>query len=94
MELHSTLAIIQARMGSTRLPGKVLQEIAGLPMLAREVLRTRRARSVSQVLIATTTDPADDILFDYCRAHGFPAITRPPAFTRLRSCSASRPIVP
>jgi len=59
-------------MSSTRLPSKVLQDIAGQPMLARVVLRTRRARSVSQVVIATTTDPADDAIFDYCRTHGFP----------------------
>ncbi len=72
MKPHSTLAIIQARMSSTRLPGKVLLDIAGQSMLAREVLRARRACSISQVLVATTTDPADDVLFDYCRAHGFP----------------------
>jgi spore coat polysaccharide biosynthesis protein SpsF len=68
----TALAIIQARMSSSRLPGKVLQDIAGQTMLARIVLRARRARSVSQVVIATTTDPADDAIFDYCRAHGFP----------------------
>jgi spore coat polysaccharide biosynthesis protein SpsF len=75
MERHSalaSLAIIQARMSSTRLPGKVLKDIAGQSMLARVVLRTRRAHSVSQVVVATTTDPADDAIFDYCRTHGFP----------------------
>jgi spore coat polysaccharide biosynthesis protein SpsF len=71
MALHSALVIVQARMGSSRLPGKVLLDIAGQPMLARVTLRARRARSVSQVVIATTIDPEDDAIFDYCRTHGF-----------------------
>ena len=72
MDLHFALVIIQARMSSSRLPGKVLQDIAGQSMLAHVVRRARRARSVSQVVVATTTDPADDALYDYCQTHGFP----------------------
>ncbi len=72
MQPRTIIAIIQARMSSTRLPGKVLKDIAGQAMLARVVVRTRRARSLSQVIVATTTDPADDAIFDYCRGHGFP----------------------
>jgi spore coat polysaccharide biosynthesis protein SpsF len=55
-----TVAIIQARMASSRLPGKVLLDIRGEPMLARVVQRTRLARGIDQVLVATTTDPSDD----------------------------------
>ena len=49
-----TIAIIQTRMGSSRLPGKVLRDLAGDTMLARVVQRVRAARSISQIVIATT----------------------------------------
>lgn len=64
-------AIIQARMSSTRLPGKVLLEIAGQPMLAHLVERARRARSVEQVIVATTTDPTDDAIQHLCAERGY-----------------------
>ena len=53
----NTIAIIQARIASSRLPGKVLLDIAGEPMLARVVERTRRATDSGGVVVATTTDP-------------------------------------
>ena len=55
----NVVAIIQARMGSTRLPGKVLMDLAGEPMLARVVERTRRASSLASVVVATTTEARD-----------------------------------
>ena len=58
-------AIIQARTASTRLPGKVLADIAGAPMLARVVDRARRARTVDRVIVATTTESRDDELARY-----------------------------
>src|SRR5512141_2099228 len=63
-------AIIQARMASSRLPGKVLLDIAGQPMLARVQARTLRASTVEEVLVATTADPSDDPVARYCEAHG------------------------
>jgi spore coat polysaccharide biosynthesis protein SpsF len=54
------VAIIQARMGSTRLPGKVLKNLCGQSVLARVVNRTRRARLLNEVVVATTDQPADD----------------------------------
>ena len=71
-QLHETLAIVQARMSSSRLPGKVLLDIGGHPMLERVVCRARRARSISQVVVATTVDPADDAVFDFCLSQGIP----------------------
>jgi spore coat polysaccharide biosynthesis protein SpsF len=65
------LGIIQARMGSTRLPGKVLAEIVGVPMLVRTVERARRAVTVDDWIVATTRDPADDALEALSRAHGY-----------------------
>jgi len=66
-----TVAIIQARMSSSRLPGKVLLDLAGQPMLVRVVERVRRARTVDEVVVATTTDPADDPIEACCREHGY-----------------------
>ena len=54
------VAIIQARMGSERLPGKVLLDIEGETMLARVVRRIQKARSIDEVVVATTTSKADE----------------------------------
>jgi len=67
-----TVAIIQARMGSTRLPGKVLLDLAGEPMLARDVNRVQRASLIDQVVVATTTQPADEAIANLCAARGWP----------------------
>jgi spore coat polysaccharide biosynthesis protein SpsF len=64
-----TVAILQARMGSSRLPGKVLLDIAGQPMLARVVNRVRRARLLDGMVVATTKDASDDPLAAYCLEH-------------------------
>ena len=55
-----TIAIMQARMSSTRLPGKVLMPVAGRPMLAWEVERVKPARLVDELIIATSTNQHDD----------------------------------
>jgi spore coat polysaccharide biosynthesis protein SpsF len=66
------VAIVQARMSSSRLPGKVLRDIAGEPMLARVVERTRQSSLVNQVVVATTMDPSDDVLVDFCDQRAYP----------------------
>jgi len=63
-----TIAIVQARMGSMRLPGKVLKDLAGEPMLARVVNRICRAKSLQEVVIATTTNALDDVIVKLCEA--------------------------
>jgi len=55
-----TVAIVQARLGSSRLPGKVLQDLAGDTMLARVVARLRAARTIDDIVIATTMSESDD----------------------------------
>jgi spore coat polysaccharide biosynthesis protein SpsF len=72
MDRPYTVAIIQARMSSSRLPGKVLLDIAGQPMLVRVVERTRRARLVDQVMVATTTEASDDPIQRLCAKRGYP----------------------
>lgn len=61
-----TVMIIQARMGSSRLPGKVMLDLAGHPMLEWVVRRGERARQIDQVMVATTDDPADTAIADWC----------------------------
>lgn len=64
----SAVAIIQARMGSTRLPGKVLADICGKPLLERLIERVRATPGISRVVVATTTESADDVLAYWCSA--------------------------
>lgn len=61
------VAIVQARMGSTRLPGKVLKDIEGETMLARVVQRLSRSRLIDEILIATTDRVADDAIVEECQ---------------------------
>jgi spore coat polysaccharide biosynthesis protein SpsF len=61
------LIVVQARMGSTRLPGKVMLPVAGAPMLERMIQRVRHARHASQVVVATTCDPADEAIAGLAR---------------------------
>lgn len=67
-----TVAIIQGRMSSSRLPGKILADIAGQPMLTRVFTRTTRAKTVDEVIFATTTDASDDPVAEYCNFSGIP----------------------
>jgi len=66
------IAIIQGRMSSSRLPGKILADIAGQPMLQRVFIRTSRAATVTETVFATTTDPSDDPVAEYCDFSGIP----------------------
>ena len=61
------VAIIQARMGSTRLPGKVLMDIAGETMLARVVNRVRRATRIDETVVATTVSQKDEPIVAECQ---------------------------
>ncbi len=67
-----TAAIIQARTGSTRLPGKVLQLISGKTMLERVIERTQQAASLNLVMIATTDKRQDDPIADFCGQKSIP----------------------
>jgi spore coat polysaccharide biosynthesis protein SpsF len=67
-----TIALIQARMSSSRLPHKVLADIAGQPMLLQVIRRGQTASSLEQVAVVTSTDAADDAIDRLCNAHAIP----------------------
>lgn len=66
------LAIIQARLGSTRLPGKTLMEIAGRPMLAHVIERASAIPGVEGIVLATSVNPLDDRLVQFAQEAGLP----------------------
>jgi spore coat polysaccharide biosynthesis protein SpsF len=65
-----TVVVVQARTGSTRLPGKVLMPLAGRPLLARMLERVRAARTPFELVVATTTDASDAPVVDLCKDLG------------------------
>lgn len=64
------LGILQARVSSSRLPGKVLKPILGRPMLQHQLDRVRRARSLDALVVATSTEPGDDAIESLCASAG------------------------
>lgn len=64
------VTIVQARMSSTRLPGKVMLPLGEAPVLAEQVRRLRLSKLVGRLVVATTTDPADDAIAQLCRSLG------------------------
>ena len=60
------LAVLQARMSSSRLPGKVLSPVLGEPMLLRQIERIKRARQISQLIVATSSESSDDAIERVC----------------------------
>lgn len=65
-----TVIVVQARMTSTRLPGKVLLPLGGEPMLTRLVQRLRRVRLANAIVVATTTNASDDAIVALCEHLG------------------------
>lgn len=60
------LAILQARVSSTRLPGKVLKPILGRPMLTRQLERIKRSKLIDKLIVATSNDLSDSPIFELC----------------------------
>jgi spore coat polysaccharide biosynthesis protein SpsF len=65
-------AIIQARMGSTRLPGKVMLEAAGKPLLDHLMERLSFSTTLEKVVVATSTDKRDDVIEEFCKSQSIP----------------------
>ena len=71
MANQHVVTVIQARLGSSRLPGKVLRPLCGKPLLARLVERVKMATLVGTVVVATTTDGDDDPIEALCHEEGY-----------------------
>lgn len=69
-----TVAIVQARISSTRLPGKVMLPLLGEPVLTHVLRRAGRARSLDEVVVATTTLPEDEAIVELAGAAGRPVV--------------------
>jgi spore coat polysaccharide biosynthesis protein SpsF len=68
-------AIVQARMGSTRLPGKVLKPLGGRPMLSHLLERLQTAQTLTGVVVATSTLPEDEVIVQFAESCGVTAFT-------------------
>ena len=71
------VAVIQARMGSTRLPGKVLKPIAGQPLLWHIVHRLKASHLIEDIAVATTTNPRDDAIVAFGQKHDVTVVRGP-----------------
>jgi spore coat polysaccharide biosynthesis protein SpsF (cytidylyltransferase family) len=89
-----TVAVIQARMGSTRLPGKVLAEIAGQPLVEWTLRSVAAIPGLDAIVVATTTDSADDGLAGFVRGLGFPVHRGPVTDVLTRVWDAIAPFDP
>ena len=72
MKTRVVVGIIQARMGSSRLPGKVMLDLEGQPVIARVYARVARAELLDHVLVATSTAEEDDPITVFCQSHSIP----------------------
>src|ERR1043165_8666868 len=71
------VALIQARMGSTRLPGKVLKPVAGQPLLWHVVHRLKACRLLEEIAVATSSNPVDDAIVEWWGAEGVMVVRGP-----------------
>lgn len=88
------LAVLQARMSSSRLPDKVLQPILGKPMLLRQIERTSRSCEIDRLVVATSTDASDDPLAVVCQEAGIDCFRGALADVLDRFVQAARPHQP
>ena len=87
------LAILQARMTSSRLPGKVMAPVLGEPMIGRQVERLRRSNRIDELMVATSTQASDDPLAAYCESLGVEVFrgSLSDVLDRYRAALARRP---
>ena len=69
----NVLAIVQARMGSTRLPNKVMREIDGIPLIELLLTRLSQSKAIDQIVLATSTDSSNFPLLNHVESLGYPS---------------------
>lgn len=74
---ETVLGVIQARMGSSRVPGKALADLAGQPLIGHMIDRMRDVPQVDEIVLATTEDPRNDPLVAYCAERGLRTFRHP-----------------
>ncbi len=89
-----TLAIVQARMGSTRFPNKVMRPILGVPMIELLLLRLSQAKLVDQIVLATSEDPRNQPLVAHVKQLGYPVYQGSENDVLDRYYQAARPYQP
>lgn len=72
--MNEVTAVVQARMTSTRLPGKVLADLAGRPMILQQLSRLGSATTITSIVVATSDDPSDDALASVVSDAGFAVV--------------------
>jgi spore coat polysaccharide biosynthesis protein SpsF len=77
MKRGRTIGVVQARTTSSRLPGKVLLRLGGQPMILRQLERTRRAKTLDEIVVATSDDPSDDELVQVVHDAGYRVVRGP-----------------
>jgi glutamate-1-semialdehyde 2,1-aminomutase len=71
-DIMKIVAIVQARMGSTRFPNKVIQEICGTPMIGLLLERLSHSKEIDEIILATSTDSRNTPLVEYAESLGYP----------------------
>jgi spore coat polysaccharide biosynthesis protein SpsF len=87
--VRPVVAIVQARMGSTRLPGKVLMEVCGRPLLVHQLERVTRASSLDSVWVATSDLARDDVVVPVAEGFGVPVFRGSEEDLLSRLCGAA-----
>jgi spore coat polysaccharide biosynthesis protein SpsF len=82
------LGVLQARMSSTRLPGKVMKDLLGRPMIDRQIERLRRAEALDRLVVATSDDASDDPLAEHLEREGVDVFRGPLADVLARFSGA------
>ena len=75
--VRRTVGIVQARMTSSRFPGKVMATLAGAPMISRQWERMQRASGMADIALATSDHASDDVLVEWAQASGVPVVRGP-----------------
>jgi len=89
-EKQGIVIISQARMGSSRLPGKVLKEVCGIPLLEFHVKRLQQSTLAKEVIIATTTKANDDVIAEFCDSRNITCFRGSEEDVLSRYCGAAK----